>query len=568
MRHRQFLLVGLGACVLWLSMHDHASAQQHLHYRVLKYPTSTSVEKFYVTVMGEVGRPGVYEFDQPNISLPQVIELAGGLKEESASRNIYSFRDGRIGPQTFYTQDSPFMVKPGDILAAGRRPDFGPGRSNRQNGALQSVPVELPQVVVLGLIDRPVLLNLPLNAASIPGLFALLRQDRNPERSIAVFPPNGRPFSYAAQNTEPVSLQSGTIVMFDPKTVMRDGLPELPPVANATPPGREVEQTSQVNPSTGPKILLSPVSQANSANPSPATDPGTGSPDHVSHSDESASMDSRSNVAAPKFHFTSRSEVVPTSDPPKENSGLRLPAPSMSAEPASSELKFPSSNETESAHSSVATESSILDEEEASEATEDEGPHQRTEPKFAADSLSIVRSKEAAQKKSVSEFPIWMVMAMTGIGVFCVAGLVVLLRDMQQFKKIVIETRNSQSILDQLVRGELPLHEETVEISHGQHFTARPNPPLRRYREDSAHQAAGEERWVPQPHVSFEALQETVADRSANSMRVDQEDERLPQRRPGRSSAGNRQQQASVSSSTVLDRILSSVNGDRNARRS
>jgi len=240
----------------------------------------------------------------------------------------------------------------------------------------------------------------------------------------------------------------------------------------------------------------------------------------------------------------------------------------MSAEPASSELKFPSSNETESAHSSVATESSILDEEEASEATEVEGPHLRTESKLAAGSLSIVRSKEAAQKKSVSEFPIWMVMAMTGIGVFCVAGLVVLLRDMQQFKKIVIETRNSQSILDQLVRGELPLHEETVEISHGQHFTARPNPPLRRYREDSAHQAAGEERWVPQPHVSFEALQETVADRSANSMRVDQEDERLPQRRPGRSSAGNRQQQASVSSSTVLDRILSSVNGDRNARRS
>lgn len=40
-----------------------------------------------------------------------------------------------------------------------------------------------------------------------------------------------------------------------------------------------------------------------------------------------------------------------------------------------------------------------------------------------------------------------------------------LLRDMQQFKKIVIETRNSHSILDQLVRGELPLHEETVEMT-------------------------------------------------------------------------------------------------------
>ncbi|MCA9099073.1 MAG: hypothetical protein KDA36_11825, partial [Planctomycetaceae bacterium] len=61
---------------------------------------------------------------------------------------------------------------------------------------------------------------------------------------------------------------------------------------------------------------------------------------------------------------------------------------------------------------------------------------------------------------------------------------------------------------------------------------------------------------------------ETVADRSAPSMRVDQEDERLPQRRPGRSTSGNRPQQTSVSSSTVLDRILSSVNGDRNARRS
>jgi hypothetical protein len=248
-------------------------------------------------------------------------------------------------------------------------------------------------------------------------------------------------------------------------------------------------------------------------------------------------------------------------------------------------LKFPGPNEVQSTRTSTTQESSLSDagpslpDPEQPLAKDDlpleEASFQKAESSRASDSIVGSGLKgEIGRAQTAAPFPIWMVMAMTGIGAFCVAGMVMLLRDMQQFKKIVIETRNSHSILDQLVRGELPLHEETVEMTHGRHFTGRPNPPLKRYRADDAHQSNGEERWVPQPHVSFEDRPATVADRAEASIRIDREDERVPQSRSGRSVSGTETRSGTgtrpstaVPSSTVLDRILSTVNGERNARR-
>lgn len=568
MRHRQKLLVGLGVCALWLLFCARTEAQQHPNYRVLKYPTAATASKYYVTIMGEVGRPGVYEFDRPEISLPELIESAGGLREETTSRNIKSFRNGRPGPQTFYTQDSQFVVMQGDILAAGRRADYGADRSGRQNGSVQSMPVEPSQVVVQGIADRPVLLELPQNMASIPGLFALLHQDRNPARRIAVYPPNSAPFSYTAQNTQPVPLESGTIVMFDPQTVMRDGIPPLPPVANARRAESQQEQTSQFTPPTGPKVLITPASQTSSLEMPTSHPESVGVANRGEQHHHASHFDSESNATSPKFHHTSRSEMVRPSEVTDVAVASTVSGPMLGSEPAASELKFPGSAEVESPRLSRVEEPSILDEETAAdkEAIAND-PILKSES--IAESLTLTRKKESdSGSRRASEFPIWLVMAITGIGVFCIAGLVILLRDMQQFKKIVIETRNSQSILDQLVRGELPLHEETVEPAHTQHFTGRPGLSARRYRSDEAHQSTEEERWVPQPHVSFETQPATSADRSERSYRVDSEDERLPPRREGRPAAGGRTPAPTVSSSTILDRILSSVNGDRNARRS
>lgn len=568
MRHRQKLLIGLGVCALWLLCSSRTEAQQHPNYRALKFPATATASKYYVTIMGEVGRPGVYEFDRPEITLPQIIESAGGLREASASRNIKSFRDGRPGPQTFYTPDSQFVVMAGDILAAGRRPDFGANRSGEPSAAVQSMPVEPSQVVVLGVNDRPVLLELPQNLSSVPGLFALLHQDRNPGRRIAVYPPNSRPFSYTAQNTELAPLESGAIVMFDPQTVMRDGLPPLPPVANARPVDQQQGQSLQFAPPSGPKVLITPASQTSSLEIPSAQPESVGIANRGEHHHHSAYVDSESNGTSPRFQFTSRSEEVHPVQASAENAVSAESGPALGSEPVASELKFPGRTEEESTHSHKHEETSILDEEVAvDEEAIANDPVLKSES--ISESLSLLRKKESDTKSQrASEFPIWLVMAITGIGVFCIAGLVILLRDMQQFKKLVIETRNSQSILDQLVRGELPLHEETVELTHGQHFTGRPSPSARRSRTDGAHQSRDEERWVPQPHVSFESQAATSVEKSETAYRVDRDDERLPPRREGRPGAGGRTPAPTVSSSTILDRILSSVNGDRNARRS
>lgn len=69
--HRHFLLLGLGLASLWLSWNGISEAQQRPNARILKFPTEATHSKFYVTIMGEVGHPGVYEFDHPNVTLPE-----------------------------------------------------------------------------------------------------------------------------------------------------------------------------------------------------------------------------------------------------------------------------------------------------------------------------------------------------------------------------------------------------------------------------------------------------------------------------------------------------------------
>lgn len=596
MRHRQFLLVGLGLFVLafgvtgqaWSQQRPYERPSERPNVRILRYAPPESAAKYHVTIMGEVARPGVYEFDQPNVSLPELIELAGGLNEATASRNIYSFRSGRPGPQTFYTPDSQFAIMPGDVLAAGRRPEYGSSNRGIGEGSVTSTAVEAPQVVLLGLLERPVLLRLPMNAASIPGLFALLRQDRNPGRSIAVYPPNGAPFSYTAQNTQPVPLASGTIVMFAPGTVMMDDLPALPPVANETPREQNQEQMAQPVMPRGPKVLVNPVStgggQGYEASPTPPLE----IPQQTSGGTEAPRF--RANPVMPEATAT---DVVPSHDLPADGGSVEEPAavekparggansgtelPRESEEPSTG-LQFPSRDDSKIERASISREAmglksrSVERTERAEDvlADEEEGISLREQRAIAEAGATLNGKSGKAVRAANSLVPIWLVMVMTGIGVFCVAGLAVLLRDMQQFKRIVIETRDSQSVLDRLVRGELPLHEETIEPAYGQHYSARANPPVRRQRVDEAHASAGQERWVPAPHAAFQDRAEATGERVETSVRIDRESSARESSGAGRPSAGGRvgSRGATVSSSTILDRILSSVNGDRNARRS
>ncbi len=605
MRHRQFLLVGLGLFVLafgvtgqaWSQQRPYERPNERPNVRILRYAPPESAAKYHVTIMGEVARPGVYEFDRPNVSLPELIDLAGGLNEATASRNIYSFRSGRPGPQTFYTPDSQFAIMPGDVLAAGRRPEYGSSNRGIGEGSVTSTAVEAPQVVLLGLLERPVLLRLPMNAASIPGLFALLRQDRNPGRSIAVYPPNGAPFSYTAQNTQPVPLASGTIVTFAPGSVLLDDLPALPPVVNEAPREQNPNQVAQPVMPRGPKVLVNPVStgggQGYEASPTAPLEIPQETSGGLGEQQNSSGAD------APRFRMTtvtpgaSPAEGESSGDLPTEASGAEEPAavekpirggansgtelPREREQPATG-LQFPSRDDSKIERASISREAtglksrSVERTERAEDllADEEEGISLREQRAIAEAGATLNGKSGKAVRAANSLVPIWLVMVMTGIGVFCVAGLAVLLRDMQQFKRIVIQTRDSQSVLDRLVRGELPLHEETIEPAYGQHYSARANPPVRRQRVDEAHASAGQERWVPAPHAAFQDRAEPTGERVETSVRIDRESSARESGGAGRPTAGGRvgSRGATVSSSTILDRILSSVNGDRNARRS
>lgn len=73
---------------------------------------------------------------------------------------------------------------------------FNPRKSNRRR-SLSSKKYGPSRPVESAAVER---------GECFPGLFALLNQDRNPARSVAVYPPNGPAFAYTAQNNQPVPL--------------------------------------------------------------------------------------------------------------------------------------------------------------------------------------------------------------------------------------------------------------------------------------------------------------------------------------------------------------------------
>ncbi|MEX0703855.1 MAG: hypothetical protein WD069_17280 [Planctomycetales bacterium] len=71
----------------------------------------------YFGVMGEVPAPGVYEWPEADPLLVDVVRRAGGLAE-AASGNIRIVRNGRGGQVAFYSPELDFRLAPGDVAIA------------------------------------------------------------------------------------------------------------------------------------------------------------------------------------------------------------------------------------------------------------------------------------------------------------------------------------------------------------------------------------------------------------------------------------------------------------------
>jgi SLBB domain len=163
-------------------------------------------QQFY-SILGAVGKPGVYEFKQNSIHVSELIKRSGGLNLKTS--NIHIVRNGRAGlMENVSSQNDPLLLK-GDVV-------FIPGAVSDQNQV---------QVTLLNLISkpaRPVTLLLKKEMASLDQLLTLLGQSPESVRVI---------HAKASRKTvgETVhKLTTGTVLVFKPELVVTENIPALP----------------------------------------------------------------------------------------------------------------------------------------------------------------------------------------------------------------------------------------------------------------------------------------------------------------------------------------------------
>jgi hypothetical protein len=189
------------------------------------------VERIHFAVMGEVARPGVYE-TRGSCTLAQLIKRAGGITED-ASESLRVYRSGRLAEQVFLASGGASPLFAGDLVVVERRAAFSArGRSAISSRGSNAAASEV-QIAFLGLIDRPVIIKMLGDQASVARIIEILRQPRDLAASIRVIAPSGsRSCSPGSIDFATRPLDSGTILVFPGKSIRAEALPAFPePIA-------------------------------------------------------------------------------------------------------------------------------------------------------------------------------------------------------------------------------------------------------------------------------------------------------------------------------------------------
>jgi|GEM_PF-3140233 len=197
-------------------------------------PLANFPENHY-TIAGEVAQPGTYTFPTHRVHLRELLRAAGGTTA-AASGNVRLIRRGFVIDQTFVTPSSTYVVQNGDVLIVDPR-NSGVHPAADIIGGSTATPVEqtagagsrtapIP-VVLLNVQERPVVLNLTPEQATVKGLDQLLRQEHNPARRGVLLMSGSSPISFEGESHSTLQLPSGTVVVYDPTSLDRGTLPSL-----------------------------------------------------------------------------------------------------------------------------------------------------------------------------------------------------------------------------------------------------------------------------------------------------------------------------------------------------
>lgn len=280
-------------------------------------------------IMGQVARPGVYELNERSVTLRQLVDYAGGLTKNAQGR-VRLIRGGRAGQQTWYTPQSRFELFAGDLVIVDAVSNAG-AMANGVDG-------QFVQLGFVNLLSNPVVIKLRREYATARGIVLFLGQSAQMAGSVQIVSSTRFNDLRGTSNQPGRSLPSGTVLIFDPRTIDYSRLPSLP-----VPYTSDALQAERRNRLRAPNPIASMPQVGNHApkpigplaereidppavpgrvhivTPSaPATNPKTPSSDESKETETTEPSESAGNVEPPKETTTepiSPSAPLPDSEP-------------------------------------------------------------------------------------------------------------------------------------------------------------------------------------------------------------------------------------------------------------
>lgn len=288
-------------------------------------------------IVGSVTTPAAYTIEPEDFTAAALVEQAGGLTADS-SGILRIVRNGVARIQIPISAATTERLLPGDVVIA---------EYSRDGAARLAAPANgLAPVCVIGLSNRPVVLPLRTENATLGTLLALLRQSPEIAPSVRAIRPLGSPAAIGDR------LTAGTVLVFDGRVLnwqslaTVDAFPPAIPVRLPEPnvPGSgpaTVHKQPPVMPDSGRPPIMLPAPDAAGTVASASSEPATAQPVPEQPQRVASRMET---VAAPAL-------TPPLTTPPLQEPG---PIPQASYDAPDADVTVPETTPV-SAELSVAT---------------------------------------------------------------------------------------------------------------------------------------------------------------------------------------------------------------------
>ncbi len=224
MRNQVWIRLVLSACIItccWVPMSADAQGLAAGGGNQPRY----GQQRGYFGIMGQVARPGVYEFASRFPSLVKLVQSAGGLTNR-ASGSMRIIRNGHFGLRTFYSPNIQFNLLPGDLVVVDT--NTSPGAQGFGSLTAKRLPPSEVQLALVNLIGRPVVLKMQSRDATLASIVERLGQRPEVAGTVRVIRTQRlRNRMESIQGSGGV-LSSKTVLIFDPSVIDFDRIPLLP----------------------------------------------------------------------------------------------------------------------------------------------------------------------------------------------------------------------------------------------------------------------------------------------------------------------------------------------------